>query len=135
MLRISNGSVYVVLAGDKGGDKLANTSKFGFFISANLASNSYRNFSFLVCWKGDDGRKQQEFWLMPVLQQIDSIYEVSLGNGQIFKIKWFLCSDLKFLKDFLGHKGAASNYPCSLCRRSKHELVVAYALGYLEQWT
>ena len=91
MLRISNGSVYVVLAGDKGGDKLANTSKFGFFISANVKFLQKQflqkllfHSNFIVFFKFCFAQSL----LNLVLQQIDSIYEVSLGNGQIFKIKW-----------------------------------------------
>lgn len=48
MLTNKNGVVDVVLCGDKGGDRLGNTSKFGMFISTNAAANSYRNFTFLV---------------------------------------------------------------------------------------
>lgn len=48
MLKITNNEICVVMAGDKGGDNLANTSKFGFFISTTNKPNSYRNFTFLV---------------------------------------------------------------------------------------
>lgn len=120
MLKYSNDQICIVLSGDKGGDQLANTSKFGFFISTNVAPNSYRNFSFLSCWKGDDGRNNQEIWLKNILQQINSINIVKLINGTVFKIEWMFCADLKFLKDTLGHEGCASLHPCSICRVSKN---------------
>uniref|UniRef100_A0A915LJK2 Uncharacterized protein n=1 Tax=Meloidogyne javanica TaxID=6303 RepID=A0A915LJK2_MELJA len=112
------------IAGDKGGDNWANVTKFGFFISTTRA-NSYRNFTIISIWPGADSRVEQEKHLPPVLEQIkqiDSLVVSVNGAGKTVKIQWMLIADLKCLKDIFGHKGPASNFPCTLCRAPKEEL-------------
>uniref|UniRef100_A0A914LAM6 Uncharacterized protein n=1 Tax=Meloidogyne incognita TaxID=6306 RepID=A0A914LAM6_MELIC len=95
------GDPTLVLMGDKG----ASTTKIGILPIIKCRTNAPSNLSIISIWEGDDNRQ-------------------SLRNVKELFVELILTGDLKFLSALIGHRGAASNNPCCICRTPKEQLEI-----------
>uniref|UniRef100_A0A915NPP4 Uncharacterized protein n=1 Tax=Meloidogyne floridensis TaxID=298350 RepID=A0A915NPP4_9BILA len=103
------GDPTLVLMGDKG----ASTTKIGILPIIKCRTCSPSNLSIVSIWEGDDNRQ--------ALRNVKELFE---ELSKIENVKWILTGDLKFLSALIGHRGAASNNPCCICRTPKEHLEI-----------
>jgi hypothetical protein len=75
--------------GDKGGDDISTSTKFGLMPATNDKSNSPHNFTLLAIWNGDDNKQMLNTHLPAVMKQINEIVTIEIGQ-EILRIQWLV---------------------------------------------
>ncbi len=107
-----NDTIFLCIGGDKG----SSLTKLLMFIVNINHSNTINNMMLLGLFEGEDNGENVRAAFGNVQTQLNELKDGVIIQATFHRVKLFAVGDMKWLCSTFGHMGAASSYPCLLCK-------------------
>uniref|UniRef100_A0A1I7TNS3 Uncharacterized protein n=1 Tax=Caenorhabditis tropicalis TaxID=1561998 RepID=A0A1I7TNS3_9PELO len=123
--KCTGNNIWIAILGDKGSEEF----KLSLAVGNVDSPNSSHHLVPVAVFDDDESAENVARFLDKSIRQLNDLKEVKLiidGKEVVIPIKQFLCGDMKYIYEMLGHQGASSKFSCMFCYHEEKKMVGIY---------